>query len=115
VPVVSTLETRPPSLAGRSVEGPARDPFDRADELILHIRPISFTALGIALAAILMGAALQTLVVLSSGAGIPFACFFPFVAVASVLAGVPAGFAVSFGSPRMVGRQGAALRLSCAF
>ena len=45
-----------------------------------------------------MGAALQTLVVWTSGAGIPFAGFFPAVAIASILAGVPAGFAVSFGS-----------------
>ncbi len=46
----------------------------------------------------LSGAFLQTLVVMTSGTGIPFAGFFPAIGVAAIVAGAPAGIAVSIGA-----------------
>lgn len=79
---------------GASASGTPPDPFDRIAEVILRIRPLSLHALGTAFAAMLLGAFLQTLVVLTAGTGIPFAGFFPAVGIAAIVAGAPAGIAV---------------------
>ena len=93
MPVVSALEASR-SATGASASGAPPDPFDRIAEIILRIRPYSLLALGIALAAILLGAFLQALVVLTAGTGIPFAGFFPAIGIAAIVAGAPAGIAV---------------------
>lgn len=93
MPVISTLEAARP--AGPSPSGLSPDPFDRIAEVILQIRPFSRGAIGVAFAAILFGTALQTVVVLTAGAGIPSAGFFPAIAIAAILAGAPAGIVVS--------------------
>jgi two-component sensor histidine kinase len=98
VPVVSTLEAPRPSIAVPSKSGTLPDPFDRIAEVILRIKPVSLRALCIALAALLSGAVVQSLVVLTAGPGIPFAGFFPAIGVAAIVAGAPAGIAVSIGS-----------------
>jgi hypothetical protein len=54
------------------------------------------------LTALLLGAILQTAVVLTAGPGIPFAGFFPAVGLAAIVAGIPAGLAVSAGSLALV-------------
>jgi len=93
VPVVSAFEASRPAV-GASTSGTPPDPFDRISGVILRIRPLSLRALGIACAAMLLGALLQTLVVLTAGTGIPFAGFFPAIGIAAVAAGAPAGIAV---------------------
>ena len=98
MPVVSTLEAPRPSIAGPGTSAGRPDPFDRIAEVILRIRPVSLRALAVALAATLLGAVLQTLVVFTAGAAIPFAGFFPAIPVAAIVAGAPAGMAVSIGA-----------------
>jgi two-component sensor histidine kinase len=93
VPVASALEASRPAT-GASASGTPPDPFDRIAEVILRIGPFSVRAFGIALAAMLLGGFLQTLVVLTAGTGRPFAGFFPAICVAAIVAGAPAGIAV---------------------
>ena len=98
MPVVSTLEASRSSDVKPGKSGSPPDPFDRIAEIILRIRPISWQALSVAFFALLLGAVLQTLVVLTAGSGIPFAGFFPAIGLAAILAGAPAGVTVSAGS-----------------
>lgn len=98
MPVVSTLEVAPPSVAGSPPSHGPPDALDRVSEVLLRIKPFSLQALGVFLLTTLLGACVQGLVVLTVGSGIPFAGFFPAIAIAAIVAGAPAGVAVSIAS-----------------
>jgi two-component sensor histidine kinase len=70
------------------------DLLDRLAAAVLQIKPLSISALVVACIALLIAIGLQTLIVLTAGVGIPFAGFFPAIALVTIIAGGPAGFAV---------------------